>query len=93
MSKFTLTDVGCFVDGVRGIYAGKESIEIAMEYGFRMPVGYDFGDILVDSDYHNELIDCATEYLNTLCDKDVCFAWIEGDLMLIRQDDLIGVYA
>ena len=95
--EFTLNDIGCWVDGVRGIYAGQYAIEIAQSEGFEIPKDFGQYDCYSDSPDYDDLVDCATEYLNSLCDDSVYFAWIEGDLMLIRvnedQDDLIGVYA
>jgi hypothetical protein len=40
MNKYGIADIGCYVDGARGIYAGEAVQEIAASHAFGWYQGY-----------------------------------------------------
>ena len=73
---FTSRDVGCWFDGVRGIYIGELVQELAVAYGL---VGAVVGT--GDDNYH-EATDESIEYLNTLPSPGLAFAFLDGEFFL-----------
>jgi hypothetical protein len=79
-TKYTNLDIGCYFDGVRGVYIGEAVQEMAQSHGWKYSaqwemvyindVGQGRGD---DSLAYHEATDEAEAYLNTLTDDDVAF--------------------
>lgn len=78
-TRYTLEDVGCYVDGARGIYAVDRIVEIAEEHGMTEPEECTDTDCPHCNDhesgderslswthclYDGEIEDEATEYMN-----------------------------
>ena len=85
MTKLTKKSLGCWVDGVRGRYAGEKAQQIAVSYGWT-------GKLLsADDEFYYEATDKATEYLNSLCDDETCFVWSAGDLLHTTIEDAEGM--
>ena len=105
-TQYGHTDVGCYVDGIWGVYAGQNVQEIARVHNWPgYPKDYtpsDHDDCVADwkekpelprhdeidhGIHYDESTDDATEFMNTLTDDDVTFAWIDGDFLLVEFDE------
>jgi len=76
-TRFTVADVGCYVDSHRGQYAGERVQEIAAEHGWtgeQLPAG---------AEWYHEATDEAETFLNDLPhDPGLVWSWSDGDFGL-----------
>jgi len=90
---FTKADIGCYVDGVHGIYAGEHVQQLAGSHGWSGKFTPQDHDDCEEYDvekhdevdhglFYDELTDEAVDFLYTLCSDDVTFGWHDGDFML-----------
>jgi hypothetical protein len=95
--RYTLADVGCYVDGARGIYATDRIIEIAIEHGMEALASCECGQHLptaFNSDYAGcefigEVEDEVDSFMNSQHAVDGAF-WgrsEQGDWGLWTTDD------
>lgn len=66
-ATYTLADVGCYVDGARGIYAIDKILCIAEDHGKVWGDELFSNDDPNDKTYSDEAEDIATDYMNTYC--------------------------
>ena len=86
--KYTINDIGCYIDGHVGIYQGEQVMQIALRAGMDIePIGphctaYNH----TDTDHAEEYTwrtDEALEWLNeNTVDSDVLFEFIDGEFFL-----------
>jgi hypothetical protein len=83
---FTKNDIGCYFDGARG-YASQGILiqKMAMEYGMENFERVDNPE----SEYFDDAVDTAIDYLNTLTDGDVLFEFNNGDFGLYAVQEAI----
>lgn len=89
---YTREDCGCFADASNGAeYVNDRAIELAVGAGWdadtNIPDDHEYFDA---SQAKSEIADAAVDYLNenTLAEDGICFAFVDGDLLLIAEDDL-----
>ena len=87
--------VGCWVDGVRGIYAGDAVHQIAQEYGWQGTpcIVADHSDdagsaeALEAHEASSWATDEATLYLESLAPSGYHFEWCEGSFVFLSDED------
>ena len=78
IEKYTLTDVGCYMDG--SIRDNNDIINFMIDHGFN-PGMY-------DKEFIDEVINDGLDYLNSnWCDDTVYFTFDNGDLLLLPIED------
>ncbi len=88
---YTREDCGCFADGSNGSeYVNDCAIRLAVDAGWESDLSVDglsYAEMLTA---RSDLADAAVDYLNenTLADDGICFAFVDGDLLLIDEDQL-----
>lgn len=89
-------DAGCWIDGSRGWYGNVLVIRDAIEHGmvltsqekidlylYRTSNGQDSAGVIDQGD----LVDRATEYLDSQAPEGYCFTWRDGELFLEEVED------
>ena len=71
MKTINITDTGCFLDNHRGHYIGRDTIQLAQEWGFIVGSFEQFAIDMYDSDAVAERNDYPYEALIELCDDAV----------------------
>jgi hypothetical protein len=61
---YTLADVGCYVDGARGIYAVDAIVQFAVGHGMGEPSEYHSVKSLADCEFADEVEDDTDDYMN-----------------------------
>lgn len=86
--RFTVYEVGVFVDGARGLHSGQRAIELAKTWGFILPVvPWLQKGLLSEQECYQSywgVVRDATDYLNSLCADGVRFGW-DGDSLLLVE--------
>lgn len=96
---YMIDDVGCYVDGARGIYVVDEVVSIARSHGFsdtepcpgcQEAAQQDAESTYAHCEFANEHEDEATDFMNNVCGVDGCY-WgrsEQGDwgLWLIEEE-------
>ena len=87
--KYTINDVGCYIDGHVGIYQGEQVQELASSHGMDVvPIGPNKPDDCDATegqwaDMYTYYTDEALEWLNEhMVDTDVFFEFYEGEFFL-----------
>jgi len=94
-TRLTKKDMGCWIDGTFGSdHRNKKLIDFVCSFhdetnrGNRSIIN---GLLSKDQEIVYDAVDDAVDFLNSLCDDDVEFFWIDGDLIL-STCELIGEY-
>ena len=94
--KLTKKDMGCWIDGAYGLDRTRNKLASLIEMYSHKP--NEHTDLINSLNNHVELfdddfstMDSAVEILQTICEEDVEFFWIDGDLIL-STCELIGEY-
>lgn len=97
-AKFTSADAGCYLDGHLGWHNHKRVIDLAQQYGFtvsdsdrELVEAYDEGREANDGDWAYDviadLVDAATDYLQSITAEGMVWEWDMGELSLWPTDD------
>ena len=93
--KLTKKDMGCWIDGSFGIdHVNKKLAELLITNIHHLGITQtEIINCLLNKDYafHYDAQNDAIDILQTMCEDDVEFFWIDGDLIL-STCELIGEY-
>lgn len=83
--KYTINDVGCYVDGHKGIYVGRYIQKIAESHGWNPDDG-----LVLDTCHtsYDSATDEAIDYMNEVFSVEgACWQWNDGDFGLYEIED------
>ena len=95
---YLISDVGCWADGARGYAAQRvmvaEQLEVLHRHHPRGGDGLHWGEVKpicdslrTDMSDDDSEMDDALEWLNEACEDGCHFEFIDGDLMLMADDE------
>lgn len=85
ITKYTLKDIGCYVDGCNGIYVGNKIQHIALSHGWK---GEPALDVYRDYENYDEATEEAIDFMNKSFGVDGAFwGWNDGDFGLYLIDE------
>ena len=92
--KLTKKDMGCWIDGSFGIdHVNKKLADLIITNIKHYSNHSEIINCLLNKDYafHYDAQNDAIDILQTMCEDDVEFFWVDGDLIL-STCELIGEY-
>jgi hypothetical protein len=88
-TKYTKTDLGCYVDGAFGVDHAYEVVAGLVEpYDKELAAElYALASGETEDEFGSETLDDATDILNQYVEDGICFYWYAGDLLLGSNED------